>query len=210
MRQQIEFSNQHSLVQYLAASVICRGYWFYVSGHLAEGKPFADLDAKLVAKYETNLPESTRYRRKKAGRANVRYLRFGRRFFLFATKGEHNFFTAEAASLRDIRETPLRIGGYSLSFRRDGRDQTKRRVHVRIAAEPYKDLLAKFEHHSTRLSANTLAARLYEIDYRGYAPVRSQLCRLLRVVNKHRKAAGLSKLPQDCLFFHRSPLPKRR
>ena len=209
MGQQIEFTSQHALVQYLVASVICRGYWFYVSGHLAEGKDFASLDAKLIRKYDANLPESTRYRRKKQGRANIRYLRYRRRFFLFATKGEHVFYETESASIRDIRRTPLRVGGYSLSFRRDGRDQSRRRVHVRIAEEPYKNLIARFEQHATRLSADTLAARLYEIDYRGYAPVRSQLCRLLRIVNKRRKAAGLSRLPQDCLFFHRPPLPKR-
>ena len=116
-------------------------------------------------------PKSTNWRRKKDGHANLRYLRHGNRFFLFATKGQHPFFVAETDAIRDIRRHALRIGGYSVSFRRDGRDQSKRRVHVRIAEEPCRELLARFEHQATRLKADTLAARLYDIPYRGYAPV---------------------------------------
>ena len=207
--QQIEFTNQHDLVQYLAASVICRGYWFYVSGHVPDGKDAAAVDAKLIAKYRANLPSSTRWRRKKDGIANVRYLRFGRRFFLFTTKGNHSFFESEGASIRDIRETPLRVGGYSVSLRRDGRDQTTRRVHVRIADKPYRELLASCEHRATRQNADRLAAGLYELPYRGYAPVRSQICRVLRSVNSRRRRAGLAPLPKTCLFFEQPKLSKR-
>ena len=204
--QRIEFTNPHDLVQYLAASVICRGYWFYVSGHVPDGKDAAAVDSKLVAKYAANLPSSTRWRRKKDGIANVRYLRLGRRFFLFATKGRHPLYESEASSIRDIRKTPLRVGGYSLSLRRDGRDQTTRRVHVRIADQPYRELLATWEHRATRQNADRLAAGLYELPYRGYAPVRSQLCRVLRSVNSRRKQAGLAPLPKTCLFFERPSL----
>ena len=206
--QRIIFDCAHDLVQYLAASVICRGYWFYVSGIVPVGKDPETVDAKLIEKYAANLPNSTRWRRKKAGRANVRYLRRGRRFFLFATKGDHPFFAEEGGAVRDVRQHPLRVGGYSVSFRRDGRDQTRRRVHVRIPEDSYRNLLASFEHEATRLSADALAARLYAVPYRGYAPVRGQLCRLLRAVNGRRKRAGLSQLPKDCLFFHRPPLSK--
>ena len=38
----------------------------------------------------------------------------------------------------------------------------------------------------------------------AYAPVRRQLCRLLRSINKRRRRAGLSQLPKECLFFHRT------
>ena len=151
-------------------------------------------------------PKSTNWRRKKDGHANLRYLRHGNRFFLFATKGRHPFFLAETDAIRDIRRHALRIGGYSLSFRRDGRDQSKRRVHVRIAEEPCRELLARFEHRATRLKADTLAARLYDIPYRDYAPVRGQLCRLPRAVNRRRRRAGPAKLPPECPFFHRPPL----
>ena len=208
--QRILYDSPHDLVQYLAASVVCRGYWFYVAGIVPAGKDPAAVDAKLIEKYAANLPNSTRWRRKKAGRANVRYLRHGRRFFLFATKGDHPLFAEEAGGVRDFRQHPLRVGGYSVSFRRDGRDQTRRRVHVRIDETPYRELLASLEHHATRLSADALAARLYAIPYRGYAPVRGQLCRLLRAVNARRKRAGLSQLPKDCLFFHRPPLAADR
>ena len=128
--QRILYDSPHDLVQYLAASVVCRGYWFYVAGIVPAGKDPAAVDAKLVEKYAANLPNSTRWRRKKARRANVRYLRHGRRFFLFATKGDHPLFAEEAGGVRDFRRHPLRVGGYSVSFRRDGRDQSRRRVHV--------------------------------------------------------------------------------
>lgn len=202
-KQQVSFGNEHELVQYLATSVICRGYWFYVCGRIPDQKDATSVDEKLIAKYAANLPRTTKWRRKKHGHANIRYLRLGQRFMIFATRGQHRFFEDEATNIRDIRQHPLRVGGYSVSFRRDGRDQSKRRVHVRIAEEPYRELLATFEHQATRLKTDTLAARLYAIPYRGYAPVRSQLCQVLRSVNRKRRWAGLSKLPRESLFLHR-------
>ncbi len=100
------------------------------------------------------------------------------------------------------------MGGYSISFRRDGRPLSGRgetfRVHVRIEAERFKELLAEFEHYACRMSADRLAAKLYELPFQGYAPVRRQLCSLLRAINRKRKSVGLGTLPNETLFFHRS------
>jgi len=210
MKLQCETLSLEGFVQYLVTSMICRGYWFYITGVIPEGKEAFTIDQKITEKYRASISSSTRWRQKKLGKANVRYLRFERFFVLMATRGSHRFFEEEA-DIKDIRQVPIRIGGYSISFRRDGQPSAGeksegRRVHVRIEDVRFKELVADFEHWATRLSAEKLAGRLYNLPYRGYAPVRRQLCQLLRSVNKKRRAAGLSQLPRECLFFHRTPV----
>jgi len=178
--------SRDGFVHYLVTSLICRGYWFYVTGWIPEGKDAATIDRKLTDKYDCLISKSSRWRRKKLGKANVRYIRCGRFFVLIATKGDHDFFHEEA-NIHDIRKTPIKFGGYSISFRRDGRPSAKSstiqyRVHVRIEKEHYKELTAEFEAIATRRSADHVAARLYELPFHGYAPVRRQLCTLLREV----------------------------
>lgn len=202
--------SRDGFVHYLVTSLICRGYWFYVTGWIPEGKDAESIDRKLIAKYDCAISKAARWRRKKLGKANVRYLRCGRFFLLIATKGEHRYF-AEEANIRDIRKTPLKFGGYSISFRRDGRPTAKNtmrqfRVHVRIEQQRFNELLAEFEYLACRESAERLAARFYSLPYTGYAPVRRQLCRLLRHVNQCRSRAGKVTLPKDCLFLHRRPV----
>ena len=125
-----------------------------------------------------------------------------------ATKGEHAFFEQEA-DIKDIRKIPIKVGGYSISFRRDGRpksivDHSQYRVHVRINDDCFKEMSAKFDHFATRMSANVLGAKFYEIPFQGYAPIRRQLCQLLRHINKKRRRSGLPQLPKECLHFHRA------
>ena len=207
MQNQCVSRSRDGFVHYLVTSIICRGYWFYVTGRIPDDKAPELIDEKLIAKYEAGIAKSTRWRRKKLGKANIRYLRWGRFFVIFATKGEHPFFTEEA-NIRDIRKIPLKVGGYSISFRRDGRPRSGRgeqfRVHVRIEAERYKELLAEFEHYACRMSPDRLAAKLYELPFQGYAPVRRQLCSILRVINRRRCRAGMSVIPKESLFFHRA------
>ena len=79
---------------------------------------------RLIEKYGIGVSESTRARRKRLGQANLQYLRLGRTFVILATKGQHKFFEAEFKSIHDIRHTPLKIGGYSISYRRGGRTRS--------------------------------------------------------------------------------------
>jgi hypothetical protein len=79
------------------------------------------------------------------GLANVQYLRHGRFFILIATPGEHPFFAAEAARLRDVREYPVQFHGYSIGCRL-GRDGRRYHASVRISREAYRALKAQFEH----------------------------------------------------------------
>ena len=75
----------------------------------------------------------------------MQYLRHGRFFILIATPGEHPFFAAEAARLRDVREYPVQFHGYSIGCRL-GRDGRRYHASVRISREAYRALKAQFEH----------------------------------------------------------------
>ena len=66
-------------------------------------------------------------------------------------------------------------------------------------------------------NSDWLAKKLYNFPYEPYAPIRRQMLRLLRKVNRARKRAGLPILPSDVLplrrrvvrpFGDRPPLPK--
>ena len=117
MKHRHETGSLEGFVQYLAANLLPHGYWFYVTGRVPAGKDPAAVDKKLTAKYGVNLSRQQRARRKLAGQANVHYVRLGSFWVLLATCGEHAFFLEEGDAVRDIRHTPLRVGGYSLTVR---------------------------------------------------------------------------------------------
>lgn len=110
------------------------------------------VDRKLIARYGVARSKWDRARRKRAGWANVQYLRFGRVFVLVATAGEHEFFRREKGSVRDARRTPIRVGGYAVSVRQG-------HVHVRIDLAEYRALRAWFWDVAVRRSAGRLPAR---------------------------------------------------
>src|SRR5262245_19846691 len=130
-----EATSAEGFVQQLAVSYLGSGYWFYVAGEIPAGKDPRRVDEKLVTRYEIDLSKWARARRKRAGLANLQYLRFGRFFVLLATHGAHRFFEEEAASVRDARRTPIRFRGYSVSHRGG-------HPHVRIEQGEYKRLKA--------------------------------------------------------------------
>ena len=133
-----ETTSIEGFVQLLACNFLPHGYWFYVTGWVPEGKDPRQVDAKLIRKYDIDLPRATRSRRKRLGYANLRYLRHGSFFVLIATSGKHRFFEEEAASIRDIRRVPLRFAGYSISYRPGNRTQagtTDPRWHSHVEIE---------------------------------------------------------------------------
>ena len=102
-------------------NLITHGYRYYFTGTVKPGKDPAAIDARMVAQYEADLPKWTRERRRRAGKANFRYLRFEEFFIVLATEGEAPGFWAEDRNrIRDIRNVPLRFDGYSISYRRGG------------------------------------------------------------------------------------------
>jgi hypothetical protein len=183
-------------VQQLAVSYLGNGYWFYVVGQVPEGKDPQKVDEKLVTRYQIDLSKWARARRKRAGMANLQYLRFGRFFVLVATHGTHAFFEEEALSIRDARKTPIRFRGYAISY-------SNGHPHVRIEQEEYKRLKAYFLDLAPHRSAERLGSELARLPFEPYAPIRRQLLAVLRAVNRERKRAGFEPVPKSCFRFVR-------
>jgi hypothetical protein len=195
-------------VQQIACCYLRHGYWYYVKGRVPHGKLPESIDQKLINKYGIDVSESTRARRKKAGRSNLQYIRHERTFVLLATKGEHRFFEEESNLIRDIRRAPIRYAGYSISYKRggrkkDGSNDDKWHAHVEIDRDQYLDLRALFSERALRDSPHKLALSFYELPIAPYAPVRRQLLLLLREVNRIRKVAGKKQIPTEVLPLRR-------
>jgi hypothetical protein len=203
-----ETTSLEGFVQLLACNFLPHGYWFYVTGRIPHGKDCRRIDAKLIEKYGVSLSRAARCRRKQLGYANLRYLRWGRFFVLIATHGKHRFFEEEGESVRDIRRVPLKIAGYSISFRpgnkqRSGKADEKGHSHIAIGLEQFKELQAWFAEIAARQSTARLGLEFYRFPYEPYAPIRRQMLRLLRIVNEVRKRKGFDTLPYEVLPLRR-------
>jgi hypothetical protein len=208
MQYRSEVVSVAGFVQQIACSYLRHGYWWYVTGRIPAGKDAKSIDRKLIEKYGIGVSESTRARRKQLGQANLQYIRHERFFAILATKGQHRFFEEEAASIRDIRRIPLRIGGYSISYRRGGRTHagevdSRWHAHVEIERSRYLELKAHLLHLAVHRSPENLALAFYELPFEPYAPIRRQLLVLLRDVNRVRKHAGFAKVPVEVLPLRR-------
>lgn len=188
-------------MQQLSCAYIRNGYYHYVVGEMPEKKSPPDIDRRLIERYGIDISRSARARRKRAGFANVHYLRFRGFFVLLATKGEHEFFSAHGDQVRDVRETPISVGGYSVGYHRgvDGRFH----VSVRIHPERYRDLKARFLDMAAARTAEELGAEFGRVRFEPYAPVRRQLLNIHRAVNRVRKVAGMVPVPLSVLRLRR-------
>lgn len=184
------------LVQQVACCYLPHGYWFHVSGYIPEHKNPAVVDAKLMDRYGVDRSRWSRVRRKRAGHANIQYIRHGRFFMLLSTHGRHRFFEDEGEQVRDARRSPIRYAGYSMSHRGG-------HSHIRIELEEYRNLKAMLLDVSTRRPVGALARMFRELPYEPYAPVRRQLLNLWRAVNRERRTASLPPLPIECIRLRR-------
>jgi hypothetical protein len=208
MKYLCEATSLEGFVQQIACNYLPHGYWFYVTGSVPEGKDPRLIDEKLIAKYAIDVSRATRSRRKLAGNANLHYIRHERRFVLLATKGRHPFFEEERACLRDAREIPIQYGGYSISYRRggmtrDGKPDPKWHAHIEIGRKAYKDLEAYYLDLARHRNADRLTQAFYRFPFEPYAPIRRQMLRILRKVNRVRKRSGFSMLPPEVLPMRR-------
>lgn len=185
-------------LQQLAVSYLRNGYYFYVTGIIPEHKDPQRTDEKIVRQYGLDISKWTRARRKALGQANVQYLRFERFFVIMATGGTHMFFEAEKGRILDARETPIRLGGYSVSYRR-ARDGTTWHPSVRLDKPRYLELKSYFESLAVHGTAETILSELAALKLETYAPVRGQLCRILNRINQARGAAGLGRVSYSIL-----------
>jgi hypothetical protein len=191
-----ETTSVGGFIQQLAVSCVGKGYFFYVAGSIPEGKDPHAIDQKLLDRYGIDISKWARVRRKRAGLANLRYLRFQRFFVLLATHGQHPFFDEEAACIRDIRRTPIKFAGYAVSYRAG-------HPHVRIEQEEYKQLKAYFLNIAVHRSLVTMERELAQVHHEPYAPVRRQLLCILRAVNQARKTAGFTPVTKHVFRFRR-------
>ena len=185
-----------AFIQQLAVAYVANGYWFYVPGWIPVNKDPEAVDRKLIEQYGIDISKWERARRKKAGLANLHYLRHGRTFILIATHGQHRFFEDEANVVRDIRRVPFKLGGYSVSHRNG-------HASVRIDQETYKRLKAYLVDLAPRRSVGHMIEEFGMIQFEPYAPIRRQLLNLLRGVNRARRRAGSSTVPVNCLRLRR-------
>jgi hypothetical protein len=175
---------------------IDKGYFFYATGRVPEGKDPRAVDRKLAERYGSAISKWSRYRRKRGGHANVRYMRHERFFVLMATGGVSPFFEQEAGVIRDCRREPFKYGGYSISSKGG-------HVSVRIEREQYNVLKAAFLEYALRRPAERLEGMVSSLPFEPYAPVRRQLLSLVRAMNRARKTAGLKPLSYSCVRLKR-------
>ncbi len=187
-----------AFIQQLAVSYLRNGYLFYVSGEIPERKDPRKTDLKIIEQYGLDVSKWARARRKKAGLANVHYLRHGRFYVILATHGAHEFFESEKSRIKDARETPIRVGGYAISYRR-ARGGRSWHPSVRLELERYLELKAYFEKQAVHRSVENLCQEFTSLGFEAYAPVKNQLAAILRAVNRARKAAGFQPVPRSVI-----------
>jgi hypothetical protein len=169
-------------------SYVSNSYLFYFRGEVPEGRDLERVDASILDRYDIRASRWTRARRKRAGRANLQYLRHGRTFIIIATHGPHPFRVAEAGAIRDAREVPIKLFGYSVSSK-NGHAVT------RIEEGRYRELKAYFSEVATKRTAGALFEEFRCLGFEPWAGVRTQLLGLVKEVNRLRQAAGKAPLP---------------
>jgi hypothetical protein len=180
------------LIQQLAVCYVQRGYWFYVIGQIPKGKNYRLIDRKILSQYQIEMSKFQRYRLKKKGLANVQYLRYRNTFVLLATQGEHLFFSEEQNALRDVRESPMRLFGYTITYKNG-------RVLVGLDEETYRNLKTAFLRLALRRTSDALGWKLKTLPFEPYRPVYRQVLAICKTVNRKRKTAGLPLLPYSAI-----------
>lgn len=196
MQYRCETTSVEGFVQQVAVQYLRHGYWFYVAGSVPVGKDTLAVDRKLIAKFGITTSSKERTRRKRAGLANLHYIRHDRFFLLMATHGRHRFFDDEAGQIHDARRQPIKYGGYAMSYRNG-------HACVRIERAEYLQLKAWFLDLACRRSVEALGAEFRTVRFVPYAPVRQQALAIWRTVNRARKIAGYEPVPIDCVPWKR-------
>ncbi|BAZ00482.1 hypothetical protein NIES37_44740 [Tolypothrix tenuis PCC 7101] len=183
----------HTLGEFLrkvAIDYLRYGYYRYLLRVIPEKMEVHSIDRKVIADYEITVCRMTRFRRKKAGRANVAYVRWGRRFVLLATEGMHEEF--EKRRFLDIRENPLYVNGYSIG------------IHAGkpcVMIEPTRYQLIRSHLHAIALfNEARVTEYLRNISPFSFPGIVRQKRRLLHEVNRRRKRAGLSTIKIEVRF----------
>lgn len=183
-------------VQQLALGYITHGYLWYAAGTIPERRmDLRETDEKVITQYHTYWSSAERSRRKKAGKANVQYLRHGRFYVICATDGEHEFYDGDGRSQEDIRffpDDPLYFAGYSISYKNG-------HVSVRIADLEYQRLQAWLEDIATKRSSEALERTIFTLPFEPWDTVVRQLSALRAAVNRKRHKASMPEVPASAV-----------
>jgi hypothetical protein len=207
-----EATTLEGLIQQIAVAYIARRYFFYVSGLVPQRLSQPAHELRLLVKFDLARSKWSRFRRNKRtvpdGRplANVQYVRYRDFWVLLATAGYHRFFqehlqftTGGIATIRqykDVRETPIVFGGYSLSH--------NGKASVRISRPAYRELKGHFLTLATaHRSTERLEREFNRSPFEPYGGVTRQMFAVLRAVNRARRTAGLLPVPNDCVRVKR-------
>lgn len=197
------------LVRYIAANLFPHGYRWYVTGVIPEGKDPQRTDNSILDRYDLRITKWERARRRKVGWAGVRYLRVGRFFVIIATDdGDHPFLAEEDDAIKDAREEPIRINGYSLSVRMQmaGGGKGLWRPSIRIDRKVYLKLKARFLELAVHRTEKSLRRAFKTVPFEPYEPVLRQLYSILRAVNRKRKQARASQLGYNVIRTYMNPV----
>jgi hypothetical protein len=209
-------NSPEAVVQLISASYLRHGYYWYVTGYIPIDKEPSQVDQKLIEKYQIDISEWERSRRRKSGLANAQYIRYDRWFIILLTSGHHQMRDSirdggEGENIQDCRRYPITFAGYSVSYRRSGVQpvggtKISWHAHVRIEAKTYAALKAYFQYVAIHRNQDTVRQELSSVPFARYAPVRRQLLCLLRLINRARSARGFEELPHSVLNLRRKPV----
>jgi hypothetical protein len=194
-----EAASVEAFVQHVGVTLLRSGYVFYVTGVVPKKRRPCEVDAKMIGKYGIVASKFTRARRKRAGLPNAHYLRHGDFWVCLTTVGHQKFFAAEGKAVRDARKVPIKYGGYAVGF-------YEGKPSIRLDEGTYLNLRAYLEDIATKRSADALGKMIYNLPFRPYRGVRTQLFQILDGVNAARAAAGLDEVPKTSVRFYRKPI----
>lgn len=210
MRRQYQFIvwSVEALVQQVACAYMRHGYLWYVTGFIPAGKDPSRTDAKLIGRYNIGVSRRRMARLKAIGESVQHYLRIentyggASQFVILASKGTGEFWEHEKP--RHFRFHPLVVGPYQIGLRH-GRGK---KVHAWVALSDgeYEALKALALDLALRKSARRVAGWFFALPYPPYWGVNRQLHKLLRLVNKKRKTAGLELVGRGCIKNSRTSI----
>lgn len=175
----------------VAIDYVRYGYMRYALRTIPEGKATDDelrrIDEKVIRTYRVTYHRTTRARRRAKGQANVAYVRYRRWFVLLSTEGDHESDEFTRNAPKDIREDPFHFCGYVVSLKNG-------RVHVAMTRRRM-ERLEKIADTIALHREPKVAAFFLNISHSIHFPgVVRQKLKLLRVINKKRRRAGLARI----------------
>ena len=189
----------HQLVRLVTSK-----HYFYFTYLLAADADPEKVDQRIITYWKLDQPSWRRTRRSRRSAPSIHYLRFGRFYGLFATKGRtangmpHPFFTEYSPD--DIRRNALHCFGYAVKSACD--TTSRRRTNIRLDrdARMYlrEDLVRKATQPRYHLSTE-LESEIQQLPYQWYRPVREQVYAIVTEVNSIRRRSGLSRIRYQCI-----------